>query len=174
MKPRDATIQAMKEVTGPVIATALVLISVFVPIAFISGLTGQFYRQFAVTIAIATVISTFVALTLSPALSSKLLKTANDKKDLLTKAIDLILGWFFKIFNKGFEMASCLYGKLVCIFVRRRFIMLVLYGLFMTATVYSFNLVPKGFIPVQDKQYLVAFAKLPPGANLERTEDVMR
>jgi multidrug efflux pump len=173
-KPHEATLQAMKEVTGPVIATSLVLISVFVPIAFISGLTGQFYRQFAVTIAFATIISTFVALTLSPAMSAKLLQTGNDKKDLLTKTLDVLFGWFFKIFNKGFEMASCLYGKLVGMFVRRRIIMLIIYGFFITATVYSFNLVPKGFIPVQDKQYLVAFAKLPPGANLERTEEVLR
>ncbi len=174
LSPREATVKAMKEVTGPVIATSLVLISVFVPIAFISGLTGQFYKQFVVTIAIATLISTFVALTLSPAMSSLLLQSKEHPKDILTRLINLVFGWFFKIFNKGFEMASCLYGKLVCIFVRRRFFMLLIYGGLLFATYVSFSLVPKGFIPVQDKQYLVAFAKLPPGATLDRTEEVIR
>lgn len=174
LKPREATIKAMKEVTGPIIATSLVLISVFVPIAFLSGLTGQFYRQFAVTIAIATLISTIVALTLSPAYSAMLLRNAEAPKDMLTRLINFVLGWFFAIFNVVFTAASHLYAKAVGVFVRRRVIMTLLYVGLIAATVFSFTLVPKGFIPVQDKQYLVAFAKLPPGANLERTEEVLR
>ena len=174
MSPRDATVQAMKEVTGPIIATSLVLISVFVPISFISGLTGQFYKQFAVTIAIATVISTFNSLTLSPALSALLLKSKEEKRDPLEMLTSLLFGWFFKVFNAGFTRASNAYGRAVCFFTRKRVIMLILYVVLIGATGYMFRLVPGGFIPVQDKQYLIAFAQLPQGATLERTESVIR
>ncbi|MEM7651039.1 MAG: efflux RND transporter permease subunit, partial [Pseudomonadota bacterium] len=173
-KPVEATIQAMKEVTGPIIATSLVLISVFVPISFISGLTGQFYKQFAVTIAIATVISTFNSLTLSPALSALLLKSKDAKKDILEKLLSTFFGWFFSIFNACFTRASNAYGRAVCFFTRKRVIMLIFYALLIGATGYMFRLVPGGFIPMQDKQYLIAFAQLPQGATLDRTEEVIR
>ncbi len=173
--PRAATIQAMKEVTGPIIATSLVLAGVFIPIAFISGLTGQFYKQFALTIAIATFISTFNSLTLSPALAAMLLRPTDAPKDKLTKFMDLILGWFFNIFNKVFGRFQGFYGDGVCKFITRRLaVMGIFYALLIAAAGASFGLVPQGFVPAQDKKYLIAIAQLPPGATLERTEEVMR
>lgn len=173
--PRDATIQAMKEVTGPIIATSLVLAGVFIPIAFISGLTGQFYQQFALTIAIATFISTFNSLTLSPAMAALLLRSKDAPKDKLTKLMDVLFGWFFNLFNKFFGKFQGLYGKGVCKFITRRLVLMsVFYALLVAAAGASFNLVPKGFVPAQDKKYLIAIAQLPPGATLERTEQVMR
>ena len=172
--PRDATIQAMKEVTGPIIATSLVIAGVFIPIAFISGLTGMFYKQFALTIVIATFISTLNSLTLSPAMSALLLKPREQQKDKLTLLINFLFGWFFKLFNKAFGRSQSFYTKGVGVASRRKFIMMILFGMFLSATYYSFNLVPSGFIPAQDKQYLIGFAQLPSGATLERTEKVMR
>lgn len=174
MKPREATIQAMKEVTGPIIATTLVLISVFVPIAFISGLTGQFYKQFALTIAIATVISTINSLTLSPALAALLLKSHDAPKDGLTRFMDRTFGWFFRGFNRVFKRSSHLYEAGVKQFVRRKIIMLAIYAGLLVLTAFSFNLVKPGFVPAQDKKYLIAFAQLPSGATLERTEKVIK
>ena len=173
--PRDATIQAMKEVTGPIIATSLVLAGVFIPIAFISGLTGQFYQQFALTIAIATFISTFNSLTLSPAMAALLLKSKDAPKDGLTKSMDFIFGWFFNGFNKFFGKFQGIYGDGVCKFITRRLVMMsIFYVSLVIATGASFGLVPQGFVPAQDKKYLIAIAQLPPGATLERTESVMR
>src|SRR5690348_11542764 len=106
LSPRAATLQAMREVTGPIIAIALVLCAVFVPIAFISGLTGQFYRQFALTIAFSTVISAFNSLTLSPALSALLLKGHDEPKDILTRSMDKVFGPFFRRFNSVFRASS--------------------------------------------------------------------
>jgi len=174
-KPRDAAFQAMKEVTGPVIATSLVLAGVFIPISFMSGLTGQFYLQFALTIVIATFISTLNSLTLSPALAALLLKDDNAPKDSLTRLIDLFFGWFFKGFNKVFGGMQRVYGTGVCRFITRRIaIMLGIYALLSVATGGSFQLLPSGFVPSQDKKYLISIAQLPPGATLERTEEVVR
>jgi multidrug efflux pump len=172
--PREATIQAMKEVTGPIIATSLVLAGVFVPIAFVSGLTGQFYQQFALTIAIATFISTFNSLTLSPAMAALLLKPKHTQKDWLTKTMDYLFGWFFRLFNKGFTKSQSSYSKKVGIFTRHKMLMMAIFAGLVGFTAYSFQLVPKGFVPAQDKGYLVSFAQLPPGATLQRTEEVMR
>ncbi len=173
--PREATIQAMSEVTGPIIATSLVLAGVFIPIAFISGLTGQFYQQFALTIAIATFISTFNSLTLSPAMAALLLRSKDAPKDKLTKLMDFLFGWLFNGFNKFFGKFQNAYGNGVCRFITRRLAMMsVLYVLLVIATGASFGLVPRGFVPAQDKKYLIAIAQLPPGATLERTEDVLR
>ena len=172
--PRDATVQAMKEVTGPILATSLVIASVFIPIAFISGLTGMFYRQFALTIVIATFISTINSLTLSPALSALLLKPKHEQNDALTRSMNFMFGWFFRIFNKVFNRSQNMYASSVGVFGRRKAIMLVMYALLVGATYFSFGLVPKGFVPAQDKQYLISFAQLPSGATLERTEEVMR
>lgn len=174
LRPLDATKQAMKEVTGPIIATALVLCAVFIPTAFISGLSGQFYKQFAVTIAISTVISAFNSLTLSPALSAVLLKGHHDKKDILTRLMDVLLGWFFRPFNRFFDWSSNVYVGIVKRTIRLSIIALLLYGGLVWATVKGFQIVPEGFVPGQDKQYLVGFAQLPDGSSLDRTEDVMR
>ena len=173
--PKEATKQAMKEVTGPIIATSLVLASVFIPIAFVSGLTGQFYQQFALTIAIATFISTFNSLTLSPALAALLLKEKSKQKDWLTLIINFFFGWFFKLFNYFFGGLQKGYSASVGnLFTRHVFLMGLFFVGFLVLTYSSFNLVPKGFVPSQDKQYLISFAQLPAGATLERTEEVMR
>jgi len=172
--PRDATVQAMKEVTGPIIATSLVIAGVFIPIAFISGLSGMFYQQFALTIVIATFISTLNSLTLSPALCALLLKTPDAPKDRLSKIMQFLFGWFFNLFNKTFDKSRNGYTKSVTVFTSRKLIMMSIFAVLVGFTVYSFKLVPPGFIPAQDKQYLISFAQLPSGATLERTEDVMR
>src|SRR5204862_7616431 len=110
LKPREATYQAMSEVSGPIVAIALVLVAVFVPLAFTSGLTGQFYRQFALTIAISTVISAINSLTLSPALAAILLKSHDAPKDALTRGMDKAFGWFFRRFNSVFKTSSDAYS----------------------------------------------------------------
>lgn len=172
--PRDATIQAMKEVTGPIIATSLVLASVFIPIAFISGLTGMFYKQFALTIVIATFISTLNSLTLSPALCALLLRSPDAPKDRLAKIMQFLFGWLFNLFNKVFNKSQHGYTKGVRVFASRKLIMMTLFSILIGFTVYSFKLVPPGYIPAQDKQYLISFAQLPTGSTLDRTEEVMR
>jgi multidrug efflux pump len=174
LDPKMATRQAMTEVTGPIVATALVLCAVFVPAAFISGLTGQFYRQFALTIAISTVISAFNSLTLSPALAALLLKGRDEPKDKLTVLMDRSLGWVFRPFNRVFERASNSYVGGVKKILRFAVVMLVLYAGLVGLGVLGFAKTPTGFVPPQDKQYLVAFAQLPDAASLDRTESVIR
>jgi multidrug efflux pump len=174
LSPRDATLKAMSEVTGPIIAIALVLCAVFVPIAFISGLTGQFYRQFALTIAFSTVISAFTSLTLSPALAATLLKAHGAPKDWLTRAMDKVFGPFFRGFNRLFHRSSVGYSRGVTGILGRKSLGMLVYLLLLGATYAGFQAVPPGFVPTQDKQYLVSFAQLPDGATLERTEDVIR
>jgi multidrug efflux pump len=173
-EPHDATRRAMAEVSGPIVAIALVLCAVFVPTAFIVGLSGQFYKQFALTIAISTVISAFNSLTLSPALAALLLQPRGAKKDRLTRGIDFVLGWFFKIFNRFFGRASGGYGKLVTHTLRSSMIAVAVYTGLVALTILGFSRVPTGFVPTQDKGYLVSFAQLPNGATLDRTEDVIR
>jgi multidrug efflux pump len=170
----EAARRAMREVTGPIVATALVLCAVFVPTAFISGLTGQFYKQFALTIAISTVISAFNSLTLSPALCAVLLRNHHDPKDLLTRTMDGAFGWFFRPFNRVFAWAGQRYSAGVNQVLRKSVVALVLYAGLVFLTGWSFNKVPTGFVPSQDKQYLVAFAQLPDGSSLDRTEAVIR
>ena len=172
--PKEATRIAMEEVSGPIIAIALVLSAVFVPTAFIKGLSGEFYKQFALTIAISTVISAFNSLTLSPALAALLLRPREAKKDAFTRAIDFLFGWFFKLFNRFFKKASGGYSKLVTHTLRASAIALAIYAVLIGLTFVGFNKVPAGFVPTQDKQYLVSFAQLPNGATLDRTEDVIR
>ncbi len=174
LAPREATYKAMREVSGPIIAIALVLIAVFVPLAFITGLTGQFYKQFALTIAISTVISAFNSLTLSPALAALLLKGHDAPKDRLTRILDASLGWLFRGFNKAFNRGSNAYGNGVKAVISRKTLMMVLYLGLVALTVGLFKTVPGGFVPGQDKQYLVGFAQLPDGATLDRTEEVIR
>ena len=174
LSPRDATYQAMKEVSGPIIAIAMVLIAVFVPLAFISGLTGQFYKQFALTIAISTVISAVNSLTLSPALAALLLKRHDEPKDKLTRILDTAFGWFFRRFNRGFARASDNYSGGVKGVISGKVVVIAVYLVLVAATVGLFKQVPSGFVPGQDKQYLVGFARLPDGATLDRTEEVIR
>jgi multidrug efflux pump len=172
--PYEATRQAMREVTGPIVATALVLSAVFIPTAFISGLTGQFYKQFAMTIAISTVISAFNSLTLSPALSALLLKGHHAPKDRLTRAMDFAFGWIFRPFNRFFEWASHKYSNGVARLLRVSVVALLVYAGLLGTTALLFKNTPTGFVPTQDKQYLVAFAQLPSAASLERTDAVIR
>jgi multidrug efflux pump len=172
--PREATYQAMREVSGPIIAIALVLVAVFVPLAFVTGLTGMFYKQFALTIAISTVISAINSLTLSPALAAMLLKGHDQPKDGLTRFMDRSLGWFFRRFNRGFHRAGDAYAGGVTRALGRKALMMGLYVMLLLVGASVFRAVPGGFVPAQDKQYLVGFAQLPDGATLDRTEDVIR
>lgn len=174
LSPYDATIKAMSEVTSPIIAITLVLCAVFIPIGFISGLTGQFYRQFALTIAFSTVISAFNSLTLSPALASILLKGHDQPKDRLTLVMDKLFGRFFGWFNGFFRRGSERYGVGVAGILTHKKSALAVYAVLLVATWGLFQLVPPGFVPTQDKQYLVSFAQLPDGATLDRTEKVIR
>lgn len=174
LSPREATYRAMREVSGPIIAIALVLIAVFVPLAFISGLTGQFYRQFALTIAISTVISAINSLTLSPALSALLLRSHDAPKDALTRSMDRVLGGFFRGFNRLFGRGATAYGGGVKRAISRKAVMFGIYFVLIAVTGVLFKSVPSGFVPAQDKQYLIGFAQLPDGATLDRTEDVIR
>jgi hydrophobe/amphiphile efflux-1 (HAE1) family protein len=174
LSPRDAAHKAMDEVSRPIIAIGLVLCAVFVPVAFLSGLTGEFYRQFALTIAFSTVISAINSLTLSPALSAILLKPHGAPPDGLTRLLDRGLGWLFRPFNRGFKRGSASYGSAVNRVLRRSGSVLAVYAGLLALTWLGFSKVPKGFVPTQDKQYLVAFAQLPDAATLDRTEKVIR
>ncbi len=174
LSPLEATKKAMKEVTGPIIATALVLCAVFIPTAFISGLTGQFYKQFAITIAISTVISAINSLTLSPALSALLLQPHGAKPDFITRGLNFLFGWLFRLFNKFFDRFRDSYGWFTQKSIRFAAIAVVLYAGLLWQTKSVFEKVPVGFVPIQDKQYLVAFCQLPDGASLERTDQVIR
>jgi multidrug efflux pump len=174
LSAKEATYKAMREVSGPIVAIALTLSAVFVPLAFVSGLTGQFFKQFALTIAISTVISAFNSLTLSPALAALLLKDRDATKDGFQRLIDRSFGWFFVRFNRVFRRGSDSYSVGVTSVLKRKGIMLGVYALLIGATLALFHSVPAGFIPAQDKQYLVSFAQLPDAASLDRTEDVIR
>ena len=174
LAPREATYKAMREVSGPIIAIGLVLVAVFVPLAFITGLTGQFYRQFALTIAIATVISTINSLTLSPALSALLLKSHDAPKDALTRFLDATLGWLFRGFNAVFHRGTAAYTGGVKGVLSRKAAGFGVYLVLIASAFVVLKAVPSGFVPAQDKQYLIGFAQLPDGATLDRTEDVIR
>ncbi|MEZ8187428.1 MULTISPECIES: efflux RND transporter permease subunit [unclassified Shewanella] len=175
LSPVAATQKAMKEVTGPIIATTLVLAAVFIPTAFMSGLTGQFYKQFALTITISTFISAINSLTLSPALSALLLKGHHEKKDLLTRGMDKLLGgWLFKPFNRMFARMSDGYGWLVKKIIRFGAVIGILYIGLVGLTGLQFSSTPTGYVPGQDKQYLIAFAQLPDAASLDRTEAIVK
>jgi hydrophobe/amphiphile efflux-1 (HAE1) family protein len=174
MTPLDAAHKAMSEVSGPIVAISLVLAAVFVPIAFIDGVTGQFYRQFAVTIAASVLISAFNSLTLSPALAAVLLQPHGAKKDALARGIDRVFGRFFNWFNARFTRASERYSGRIGGTIARAPRLLAIYGVLLVVTVLGFTQVPGGFIPTQDKQYLFAGVQLPEGATLERTEAAMK
>ena len=174
LAPAAAARKAMTEVTGPIISTALVLCAVFVPTAFISGLTGLFYRQFALTIAISTVISAFNSLTLSPALAAVLLRSHDAPKDRFERLLDAALGWFFRPFNRVFTRGSTGYVGGVKRLLGRSAPALVIYAGLLGLTGYGFLYTPTGFVPQQDKLYLVSAVQLPDAASLDRTEAVIR
>jgi len=174
LPPREAAYKAMQEVSGPIIAIALTLGAIFIPVAFVSGLTGQFYRQFALTIAISTFISAFNSLTLSPAMAAKLLRAPDADPDRLTKILDGGLGWFFRGFNRFFKASSTRYERSVGGIVQHKLAMFTVYLILIAGSAYLFKIVPQGYVPAQDKQYLVGFAQLPSGASLQRTESVIR
>ena len=174
--PRQAAIKAMDEVTGPIIAITSVLAAVFIPSAFLSGLQGEFYRQFALTIAISTILSAINSLTLSPALAAILLKPHHEAagSDWLTRVMGRALGGFFRRFNRFFDSASDAYVGMVRRAVRGSVIVLMLYAGLVGLTWLGFHQVPNGFVPAQDKYFLVGIAQLPSGASLDRTEAAVR
>ncbi|MCG8633026.1 MAG: multidrug efflux RND transporter permease subunit [Desulfobacterales bacterium] len=163
MAPREAAVLTMKEVTGPVVATTLVLLSVFVPTAFMGGTTGELYRQFALTIASATVFSTINALTLSPALSAMLLKPSGPGRPNI----------FARGFNRCFDRVQSVYGILVAGLIRRAFIMLILFAGITGAAVWGFIQLPKGFVPAEDQGWALIAVQLPDAASLDRTKAVV-
>ena len=179
LSPRDAAYKSMQEVSGALIAIGLVLVAVFIPTMFVPGIPGIFYRQFAVTIAAATVVSLFVSLTLSPAMAALLLKPhkAHDedaprKKGLLNTA-KYYGGWAGRKFNEGFDWLSDRYGRLTARLVRTVMLVLVVYVGLLGLTAWRLVDTPSGFIPDQDQGFLIGVIQLPAGASLERTEAVM-
>ncbi len=201
LSPHQAAHKAMEQVSGPVIAVALVLSAVFVPCAFISGITGQFFRQFALTIACSTIISAFNSLTLSPALAALLLPARGAKKDVPGRLLDFALGWFFRLFNWGFRRATGGYTWVVNRAVRGSAVVLTLYAGLLALTWIGFHGVPGlenipekqrpewlrgklgsfepahgvplGYIPNQDQGRFYIAIQLPDGASLERTQKVV-
>ncbi len=171
--PRDAAREAMTEVSGPIIAISLVLMCVFIPCIFITGITGQFFRQFAITIAVSTFFSAINSLTLSPALAALLLRPKAEQKDPLTKFLNAAFGWFFALFNRMFTAASNTYAWSAGWLLRLSFVVLLVYGGLLGLTYFSMTAVPTGFIPSQDKGYLLVDVRLPDSASLERTAKVM-
>jgi multidrug efflux pump subunit AcrB len=237
LSPRDATIKAMQQVSGPVVAVGLVLSAVFIPCAFIAGITGQFFRQFALTIAVSTLISAFNSLTLSPALTALLLRPRNKETApplprlvfplagawlgwefladgltlwlgelagelpgglgtwleaneawmgvalaailgtsagwVVSRPVNAVLGWAFRTFNAGFSLATAAYTRGVSVLLRLSVVVLLIYGGLLGLTYVGFTEAPKGFIPAQDKGYLLVNLQLPDSASLERTQEVM-
>ncbi|MGB8550351.1 MAG: multidrug efflux RND transporter permease subunit [Xanthobacteraceae bacterium] len=174
MPPKEAAYKTMDEVGGALIAIALTLCAVFVPSAFLSGISGEFFRQFAITIAASTVISCFVSLTLSPALCAVLFKPHQAADSTRTGGIGRIGRAIFESFNRGFEWLSNAYGRLTGRLVRVVGIMLAIYALLIGFAGFQFWRAPTGFIPEQDQGYLITVVQLPPGATLDRTEAVVK
>jgi hydrophobe/amphiphile efflux-1 (HAE1) family protein len=172
LSPREAAIKSMDEVGAALVAIALVLTAVFVPSAFITGISGQFYRQFALTIAGATIISLIVSLTLSPAMCALLLKPHRERQE--EKWWEKPIHGFFRIFNWGFDALGRSYGWLAAKVVRFAVLMLVAYAAILAYGLNEFRNTPQGFIPQQDLGYLIVAAQLPPGSSLQRTEQVMK
>ncbi|MBU2880270.1 efflux RND transporter permease subunit [Aliiglaciecola lipolytica] len=169
MSPREAARETMTEVGGALVAIGLVLVAVFLPTAFVDGISGTFYSQFGITIAAATMISVFVSLVLSPALSAVLFKPHSDKTSSKGP-----FAWFANKFNHGMHRTSSAYGKFVSKIIRFGAIMSIIYLGLMCLTGFFFNKVPQGFIPAQDQGYLIIAVQLPAGASLERTDNVVQ
>src|SRR6185436_2534773 len=174
LRPLEATKLAMREVSRPIIAITLVLSAVFIPVTFVPGLTGQFYKQFALTIAISTIISAFNSLTLSPALAALLLKPHGAAPDALTRGMNKVFGGLFERFNRMFVKAGDTYQGGVTRTVKRAPIALAVYAGLVALTVFGFMRTPGGFIPQQDKLYLVGVVQLPPASSLDRTNEVVQ
>jgi multidrug efflux pump len=164
LSPKEATKKAMKEVTGPIIASTLVLVAVFVPVGFMGGITGQLYKQFALTLSVSVLISSINALTLSPALSALLLKPY--------KPIGGPLGWFFTKFNSVFEAVTKRYNRGVAALVRRSFMSILIIAVFAAGCGGLFSILPSSFVPNEDQGYFIINALLPEGASLDRTNQV--
>ena len=173
LSPRDAARKAMTEVGGALVAIAVVLCAVFIPTAFLTGITGEFFRQFALTIAVSTAISALNSLTLSPALATLLLRPRGAERDRFQRLLDALLGWFFKGFNKVFAWAGNAYGNTVARLTRLAVVVLFIYGGLIGLTALGFKIVPGGFLPTQDRGYAVAYAQLPDAASLDRTQAVV-
>ncbi|MGE5147222.1 MAG: efflux RND transporter permease subunit, partial [Candidatus Eiseniibacteriota bacterium] len=173
LSPRDAAYRTMEEVGGALIAIALVLSAVFIPSTFLTGILGQFFRQFAVTIATATAISLLVSLTLSPALCALLFKPHEAHPEQRNIFVRPVVA-FFNGFNRAFEWISSRYGALTARLVRIAGFMVVIYVGLIGITIYEFSRAPTGFIPQQDQGYLINIIQLPPGASLARTDEVAR
>ena len=172
--PREAARRSMAEVSGAIFATSLVLLAVFVPTAFLSGISGQFYRQFALTIAASTMISALVSLTLSPALGVLLLKPKHGKQDFVSRILDFLFGWFFKIFNRAFDRTNRIYTGIIKRSLRLGFVMILLYFGLLAIAGFGFKSVPGGFIPPQDQGYAIVAAQLPTGSSLDRTDKTLQ
>ena len=174
LNPRDATRATMAEVGSALIATSLVLIAVFVPTAFLEGISGQFYRQFALTIAFSTAVSTFVSLTLSPALAALLLRKREAQTGWLDKLFNGLLGWFFRLFDAALAKVTGGYVRLVRRAVRFSVVTLGVYAGLLGLTYFGFASIPTGFIPPQDQGYVIVALQLPDGAKLDRTDAATR
>ena len=162
MSPREATSVAMKEVTGPIVATSLVLMAVFVPVSFMPGITGQLYQQFSLTIACAVAISAINALTLSPALCALFLRKEEGKK-----------WWLFSKFNQGFDSFKSSYEAWVNRFTTHWKVIVTIFIALMGLTFYMFTIVPTGFVPEEDQGYFIINVQGPEGSSLQRTEETM-
>jgi multidrug efflux pump len=173
LSPREASFKAMEEVTGPVIGVALVLCAVFVPCSFIAGIVGQFFRQFALTIAVSTLLSAVNSLTLSPALAALLLRPKGAAPDIVDRLLALTCGWLFRGFNAGFAAVTRAYAWLVQGSLRLAAPILLAFVGLLVLTWLLFTVIPVGFIPQQDKGYLLANVTLPDGASVQRTSRVM-
>jgi len=174
LEPREASRVAMDEVGSAIVAISLVLTAVFIPTAFMPGISGQFYRQFALTIAVATLISMVNSLTLSPALAALLLKSRHAKSSSLSRAGTVLFGWFFRLFNKSFDLTTSLYAGSVRRLLRVSVLVLIVYGGLIAATFFMFRQVPTGFVPQQDQGYLIVAIQLPDSASLERTDKFVK
>jgi hydrophobe/amphiphile efflux-1 (HAE1) family protein len=174
LTPKEAAHRTMDEVGGALVSIALVLCAVFVPSAFLSGISGQFFRQFAVTIAASTVISCFVSLTLSPALCALLLRAHDPHEGVQATLAGRLLRVAFRYFNHGFERMSDAYGALTRRLVRALSVIVVVYVALIGTAAVEFAHEPTGFIPEQDQGYLITVLQLPPGSSLQRTEQVVK
>jgi hydrophobe/amphiphile efflux-1 (HAE1) family protein len=171
LSPKEAAHKTMTEVSGALVAIALVLCGVFVPTAFIPGLSGEFYKQFALTIVSATIVSAFVSLTLSPALAALLLKHPDQRSESKSGILGAP-GRFAIWFNHLFDRLSVRYGRLTGKLVRRLVTLTLIYGLLIVATGWRFYVTPQGFIPAQDQDMLISAVQLPPGSSLQRTTQI--
>jgi multidrug efflux pump len=174
MTPRAAAHQAMSEVSGPIIAITMVLASVFVPLAFLGGITGEFYRQFAVTIAAAVLISGFNSLTLSPALAALLLRPRDAPPDRVGRALEYVVGRPFGAFHRLFQRGAARYNAGIGGIIGRAPRLLLIYAVLIAATLVVFRAVPGGYIPTQDKHYLFGMLQLPEASSVSRTEAAIR